>query len=100
MSILGSGDSLRKRTTHPYIGLPPACTSERSRDAVDNLNKGRETSGAHRWRSHTGSRSSMTASPWRAWSPRRRWSWSTGRSSRGTRKGMRPSEARTATTSS
>jgi len=42
MSILGSGDSLRRRITHPYIGLPPACTSERSRDAVDTLNKGRE----------------------------------------------------------
>ena len=42
MSILGSGDSLRRRITHPYIGLPPASTSERSRDAVDTLNKGRE----------------------------------------------------------
>src|SRR5271157_3372925 len=42
MSILGSGGSLRKRTSHPYIGLPPASTSERSQAAVEALNRGRE----------------------------------------------------------
>ncbi len=42
MSIIGSGGSLRKRISHPYIGLQPASTSERSQAAVEALNKGRE----------------------------------------------------------
>jgi ribulose-bisphosphate carboxylase large chain len=42
MSILGSGDILRRRTTHPYIGLRPASTPEESRAAVRKLNDGRD----------------------------------------------------------
>jgi ribulose-bisphosphate carboxylase large chain len=42
MTVLGSGNSLRRRTTHPYIDLPAASTPDRSQVAVRELNKGRE----------------------------------------------------------
>ena len=42
MSILGSGDTLRKRSAHPYIGRLPVSTPEQSRAAVEAVNKGRE----------------------------------------------------------
>jgi ribulose-bisphosphate carboxylase large chain len=42
MSILGSGDTLRRRSTHPYINQLPVSTTEQSRTAVEAVNKGRE----------------------------------------------------------
>jgi ribulose 1,5-bisphosphate carboxylase large subunit-like protein len=42
MSILGSGGTLRRRTSHPYIGQRPVSTTEQSRAAVEEVNRGRE----------------------------------------------------------
>jgi ribulose-bisphosphate carboxylase large chain len=42
MSTTGSGASLRRRTSHPYIGLAPVGTPEASKSAVESLNRGRE----------------------------------------------------------
>jgi ribulose-bisphosphate carboxylase large chain len=42
MKTLGIGSTIRKRSTHPYLGHEPVSTLAQSREAVELLNKGRE----------------------------------------------------------